>query len=346
MGRIIAFTVLFVVLTFGFRRPQTTQGLTPDLTTAIKGVAAVMIVLTHSITFSPTVGRGVTYLSTGWLTVTVFFFLSGFGSAYGLCRKEGYAKHFLRNRFVRVLIPYLLAHVFYGLYRCFVARRLTMDELLHGFFSDRTIVPLTWYPVVALSFYLLIYLAFRIASRPVSRLAVLAGLVAGFTFLEWGVIGSEFDHWFISNFSFVFGAALQILDPQLRYRRFVLPAAAVCTVGGFGILPVCNRLFGTYIYPAYILSTNFGSALLTTALLLLLTITGKSNKVTLFLGKCSYEIYLYHMLFIYFCRDVLHWSSWYAMFALTIAAVIPFAALMHIPNSFLCNKLCIKGDNA
>ena len=205
-------------------------------------------------------------------------------------------------------------------------------------------VPYSWYPIVAICFYAFIRISFRLSDRNGTRLIMLSMLVVGMTFLMSMFIGSGQDYWYISNFSFVFGAALSMFDPQLRFRKYVLPAAAVCAAGGFLLLPVCNRLLGEYSETVYMLSCNFGSGFLVTAVVLLLTMTGKSNKTTLFLGKISYEIYLYHGLFIQIMADVFHLRSWWALFLCTTVSTIAFSVLMHIPDSFLCGKLCKRTE--
>ena len=339
MGRILAFVALFVLLTLRFGK-KPTNALTPELCTSIKGVAAVLIVLTHCITHAVSSESIWSQLSTGWLTVTVFFFLSGYGSAYGLCRKEGYAKHFLRNRFVRVYVPFLLCVPIYAVYRICTGMSCSVRGILLNLIGGWDVVPHLWYVFVTLFFYVFLYLAFRLSSRRVPRILLLTAFVAAFTFALWAIVGSARDYWFISNFSFVFGAALQLFDPPARTRKFLIPGASVCAAGGFLLLPVCNRLFGGYVYPAYILSCNLGSGFLVSALLLLLTFTAGSNRVTAFLGKISYEIYLYHILFVWLCSFVLHIENAVLLFAATTAMTIPFAALMHIPDEALSGKLC------
>lgn len=342
MGRIISFVLLFVLLTVCFSK-KPVNALTPALCTSIKGVAAILIVLTHCITHAVQDNTSVwTQLSTGWLTVTVFFFLSGYGSTYGLCRKEGYAKHFLRNRFVRVYVPFLLCLLIYSLYRVCTGMSFQPLDLLTSLVGGWGVVPHLWYIFVTLVLYVFLFLSFRITSRPIGRIVLLSVFTLALTFALWAFIGSERDYWFISNFSFVFGVALQLFDPPARMRKVLIPALAVCAAGGFLLLPVCNRLFGGYVYTAYILSCNLGSGFLVSALMLLLTYTAGSNRVTAFLGKISYEIYLYHILFLWLTSDVLHITNGLLLFVVTTALTIPFAALMHVPDAVLCGKLCAK----
>lgn len=50
----------------------------------------------------------------GFICVSIFFFISGWGTMYGYLKKEDYLNGFVSRKITKILIPYLIAIILYS----------------------------------------------------------------------------------------------------------------------------------------------------------------------------------------------------------------------------------------
>lgn len=113
--------VLLAVLVIGSailgRKENPNTSFSAQTMNCIKGIFAIMIVLFH---LSQHITGGVLFRvmgDTGYLSVAVFFFISGYGMYTRILQTSGdYCKGIVSYRIPRVLLPWVVATLFYALY--------------------------------------------------------------------------------------------------------------------------------------------------------------------------------------------------------------------------------------
>lgn len=181
---------------------------TKDQTLILRGIAILMVIASHYVvwyadlvTYEP-INYAVSRL--GVYGVNIFFLVSGYGLAKSAAKKSlgwGYWKSRLKNTYV----PYLVIAVAIELWvksewtpkHCF--RVLTGYEF--------------WFVRNILVFYLAFFLIFKLTKTNWLRIVLLAAAVFGYSW--WLMDIGRASFWFVSNLSFVIGAALALYEKKL-----------------------------------------------------------------------------------------------------------------------------------
>ena len=136
-----------------------------ERTTSIKGVFAFIIVMSHMLQYISLSGtmdlfaRRVIVLI-GQLMVTVFFFYSGYGIAESCRRKPDYMKGFFRGRFLKTLLHFDMALVFFALSNVIMGKAYRPVTYLLSLFGWSAIGNSNWFVFCTLALYLLTLPAF------------------------------------------------------------------------------------------------------------------------------------------------------------------------------------------
>ena len=241
--------------------------------------------------------------SIGWIDVGVFFFISGYGLSYGYHRKPDYFKTFPK-RFCNVTIPFLVAHIVYMVGDTLFKIQFSFNDVIESLLGNSMLVRNDWYVPVCLLFYLLFWMIFKSEMRDGNKLLVLFVSVCTYVFFSSRVL-QQSSCWWMNALPFFGGVWWQKICEQdereqgnRRQNYAWLRRAAVCIAGyavAYAGVPLSNRILGVYEYEiCYNLMSFFGVGMI----ILLYSRVGRSNKITAFLSTISYEIYLYHGLFI------------------------------------------------
>lgn len=148
-------------------------------TDCLKGVCAVMVVLCHVCArtgIGASIGLGPIYSAFGYLGVSGFMFMSGYGLTYSLFARNndrgGYLQNFLTNRVLPVYLLMALLAVIYLVLKCSIGlERPTMAEFAQSFFFGRTVISFGWYLQCIVLIYLIYYAAAHLAVRCKSDVA-------------------------------------------------------------------------------------------------------------------------------------------------------------------------------
>lgn len=237
--------------------------------------------------------------------VPAFIFLSGFKLFKSYEKRPLSVKLFLKRRFKKIVIPYFLAEIVYILY---FGIKGWLSENIFSYLILGTISAHFYYIVVLVQLYLLFPLIFRHFERHDHGIFALSALITLFCaiFLQNGY-WDRFSGLYI--FYFVFGMFWAKYD---LYKKFNIPkiSLAYVMVSAFHLF----RLYlSEYSGKTYRLFAVFNIAYIILAIILLYAISEDflkySKKImtaSKLLGKCSYSIYLYHLLVIYILKyDIL-----------------------------------------
>lgn len=267
------------------------DGLGKTHTDALKGFAAVFIVLGH---LSLTVNAGILLpwlRQVGLFAVTVFFALSGYGLVVSYERSEYSLKNYWRKRVFTVVLPYAVFTVLYVIVRLLLGEQVTPASVALSFVNGTPVVKYSWFVETILLYYCAFYAAARLAGKDTSLLCFLMLLFTVGYVLVMKKLGFD-SFWYNTALSFVIGM-------RWACRREAI-AEALRTHGAVYI-PGLWLLFGCFFYCTRVLWLwgELGEILVTSAfviavLALQYVFPARSCRVTRFLGDISFELYLSH----------------------------------------------------
>ena len=265
-------------------------------TAALRGAFSIIILLHHLSGYI----NNITFLFPlrycGYVIVAYFFFFSGYGLTWGICKKTNYLKRFLIKRIPKIYIPYLISVIVYALYGYFFNNTApTVKQVLLSLVCIDSISLLGWYIGALILMYIIFYISAKIS--PAYRTAAFWIMFAAvYIALFLAPVAEEFTR---SLIGFPLGIYFCIyqkkIEEALRKKYilyFIIGIAG--TVSGFavkwfgeekniGIIKLCGN----------VVSCAF-------SILVLIIIINKfrfGNKILAVFGALSFEVYLYHKLF-------------------------------------------------
>ena len=276
-----------------------------EQTRSLKGVFALAVLLHHLCAYLSVEFRSlIAFQYVGFISIGAFFFISGYGLICRADENPHYLRGFFRGRVLTVLLPYYVINVFYCLINC-------VGQNLHTAlrYILRSLLGLhLWYVPVILLLYGMFYLAFRFLPKQYALPAVTAATVlyiAGmYCLYRFGGFGAYGFWWYNSAIAFPLGMwygryknslhrLVQRKYPLWAFGAFAGFAAVywwICPRHNDGTLPV-------------LLMQILCVILFCQALAILSQKIHIDNPCLRFLGNHSFEIYLWHALFIALFRS-------------------------------------------
>lgn len=186
---------------------MTKEFFTKHDTQAVKGLMAI-IILSHHI-YQRVPAPDATWLdyifrSLGYLGVSVFLFISGYGITCSYKEGEGYLSLFLRNRVASLYIVNVLLIFLYAIVLLAFNYAVPLEKVFQSFFIGDTIVGAGWYLQIQILFYLMWYFSIK-RSEGYVCIKLLVGITI-FNLLAY--LGDFGIHWVLSNYAFVAGVIL------------------------------------------------------------------------------------------------------------------------------------------
>lgn len=257
-------------------------------TMALKGICSLLIVLSHLSIKFPDKKILIPFNMIGYLTVGIFFFLSGYGLAYGASNKKGYFNGFLRKHLTKILAPYFIINIVYLSIRSIIHEQVEIYKLFISFFNGHPYVDYSWYVLTIIVFYIAFYCIFSNGNKNNNAFQHLIIFLLIYVLLL-NIIGFG-DWWHKSTLTFAVGIYWGYNSHKLEeYFR---------TKYYFKVLLILMLL--CMMFFSYLLNikevTYIGSVLaaplfvLLSAVILMKIKIG--NPIILMIGEISYELYL------------------------------------------------------
>lgn len=95
----------------------------------------------------------------GFICVSIFFFISGWGTMYGYLKKEDYLNGFVSRKITKILIPYLIAIILYSAAE--IATGSSFIECLESFAVGSPVAKYSWYIIAVFVYYIEFWIAFK-----------------------------------------------------------------------------------------------------------------------------------------------------------------------------------------
>lgn len=162
-------------------------GIKRETSVSLKGVLACMVLICHlsgRVSLFADNILGTLFTAFGYLAVSVFFFLSGYGLRESFFNNDKYVRNFPLKK----LFPFLLICTFtiliYLIRDLLLFNHINALDVLQSFFFGKTIVDNGWYLQAQMVFYVLFYLVYNFIKT--KRILVLTLLVVLYCGICWG----------------------------------------------------------------------------------------------------------------------------------------------------------------
>lgn len=299
--------------------------LAKDATVALKGILALMVLVSHihgKIDLFDTSILGTLFSAFGYLGVSAFFFLSGFGIYEQFKSKPEYVSIFPKRRILPFYCLCITCIFIYLLRDLIVYRSVDLKLFLLSFAIGNTIVDNGWYLQVQLLLYIIFFVIFWLVKR--WKIATVA--FATLAYCVICVFAGLSSTWYEAVFCFTLGMVVSYYKPQielfltkkLRSIIVLLACVAVFVVALFlgnkrTILPNEIRIV------VKILS----SLLFVPCVAISVSLVNINNVATRFLGKISLEIYVMQGIALKFFYDTLEIENdWLYILAVVVTTLL------------------------
>ncbi len=224
--------------------------------------------------------------SFAYVGVTFFFMTSAYGLTLSVLRRPDCIKHFWKRRLVKLFVPMFLINVLF-----FILTFLDSGQLSLG----RLLSVNNWVAQLIL-FYFVFWLVFRFTKLcTIAKVAVVSGFIVVFSLVAYFFAQYLPFSWAVEAFGFIYGMLLALHKEQIYSfisKKFIWKLSALAVLScAFGVAYLKYK--DIFFFGGYVLRLFLGLFII----LLVLAINTKTafaNKVSLFLGSISYEIYLIH----------------------------------------------------
>lgn len=325
------------------------QYLNQEQSGALKGLLAVAVLLCHVVPMSgvfygsilsPLIG------SLGYLSVAVFFFLSGYGiMAQYHSKKEQYLNTFLKNRVLSIYFLTLFLIVVYSIFHISIGAKISATIFIQSFFIGNSVVSNGWYLQVVILFYVFWYLTIKYTRIQQTQFVLLCVLIIGYM-----VIGFYFmDHFrYQSSLGFLLGIfwqqKKQKLDDWLFSSKKHQIAVIMTAFFTFAVTYILS-VKGSFINPDItaivksVMSCSSAAAFVILTVLINVVLGALLNcKVLRFLGKYSMDIYVFQGIPLHLFKEgVLGVSNGLLYIVTVCAATILLSVTIHPVTQLVTN---------
>ena len=125
-------------------------------TRSLRGIAALGVIVHHisQRDFFQDSGELHSFVNAGFLFVSVFMFISGFGLARSLKNKPDYLKGFLRKRLPVIVVPFYVSIVICSIVLRLIGIRFYWPRLILNLIGLMPANEYAWYPIVLTILYI------------------------------------------------------------------------------------------------------------------------------------------------------------------------------------------------
>lgn len=320
---------------------QKVKYLQKENTTALRGILASMVLIHHIYLtwggyFENQLVHFVLFSLFGYLPVSIFLFLSGYGLSVSYKEKgDSYVKSFLKRRIFPFYSQYVLLVIIYFVTSILTKENFSVTVLFTSLTVGGTIVKYGWYFQTQLILYLLFYIVFK--SEIKKKLMFFSGVFM-LLFLICALLKLGSSTWWITSPVFLMGMFWGTYQEKIDGY---INKTIICI--GFSF--ILTLLFWKIadIFPSYCGETvkTFTSALLLSfAVVCILKKVSCINRLTQYLGKLSFEIYGFQGIMIILAKSLRIYNP-ISYMVVIVLGTIALAQSFH-PVMKRISKICDK----
>lgn len=318
-------------------------------TSALKGILALGIILCHITSRVDYHIPIVSFSVLGSIGVGIFFFLSGYSLVVSSKKNPCYFNYFLYKRGAKIMIPFTGMMILWIIIVC-GGTGYPLYAIIKSWIKGYP-VSNSWYVFASIYCYILFWMAFyKLNKKKENKKGIVIVTIGLITYIYMTAIVFQWGDWWYKTIEcFLIGILWGVYSPNIQKlirKQYSLFLFILLGFSGVSYLfpSIWRRIFpvqGEYVWFINDALMGFSFTLLIAVLLYKIDIC---NRVTLFLGNISYEIYLLHGV-VMAVLDSLGKQFWnlhieqeiYAILICTITIVA--ATLFHNVNKRILNKI-------
>lgn len=288
---ILVYISIFLILLYDIKifkfKEYNLNPLSLNNSNAMKGLAAVVVVLHHVSQRIDNPGYLFLFRYVGYLSVSLFFFYSGYGLMKSYESKRNYLDGFWMNRMPKIIIPFILSNILFLLIHIvLVGTKFSVYDIFSYILGIRLIDSYKWYIIAIVIFYIGFYFLFKYYNRNKAILGIFL-LITCYSF-ACRLLGKE-SWWYNVAYCFligiIFGAYYKSIFSIIRKKYIIVTL-------GMSLIFISTFVLNVFKGNIFILAISSSCFVLVCICLLMKFDIG--NKVINLLGNISYEIYLVH----------------------------------------------------
>lgn len=297
----------------------------------LKGILACMVLICHMHArvslFSSNI-LGPIFTAFGYLSVSVFFFLSGYGLKEAASKKEHYVSNFPKKKLLPFFCICCFTILIYFIRDICVGDDVNILTLMQSFFFGNTIVDNGWYLQTQLLFYIIFYLAYNFVKNKKS-FALLFIIVLYCIFCAIAKLSTT---WYEASLCFPLGILYSEYKDKINFILFKNKIIHLISILCVLIVFIITLFFGNkpflnecFRIPLKLISSVFFCLLVLT----IISLINIRNPITEFLGKLSLEIYLLQGIFLnLFKKQLIIDNDWVYIICVAVCTLL-LAFLFH-----------------
>ena len=302
-----------------------------------RGIFAIVVLFYHLTQMTDAGFLFRLFEKSGYLAVSVFFFLSGFGLQKSYILKgEDYKNGFLLKRIPSILIPYIITIIIYWLSYSITGHAYSIKEVFISLINGNPIVTYSWYIINILLFYV-VYWILMLVCKKHYLLMIIGGLIWTIVYIFICKKMGYDEFWFNASHLLVFGMFWATYEKKIL--AFIKKTYYIFTPviwGSFILFFIKKTDFATSLSIPLLPFTMLTALLFVLSVVMLVLKVQIGNKPLNHLGNISLEIYLMQGLFItvlpiYAIRNKFSFSGIDFLWCLVvIICTIIFSFLLHL----------------
>ena len=308
------------IVLFGIKKADYGNPLSKETGLALRGICAIEIMLGHIGIYTEATAL-FPFRKAGIFITGVFFLISGYANAVNLSEKKDYKKGYLVKRFISLGIPAYLAYFTGIVGQCIYTKNIKF--LPNVFNGIQILKEINWFVWELLGLYILTYIAVCIGKF--KKTYYLVGIGSLIFIIVAYFIGMD-ETWFGCTLCYFVGMLFYFQGERIQkyvVKHKLLSIALFMTVTGLTFLALI--LTSKTGFVGSVIVRNAMTCIFQLVIIIALYHIKVGNRVSKWLGKYSFEIFLFHNLFLGILRGYLEDSFILAM--ATISCTIIFSVL-------------------
>ena len=223
----------------------------------------------------------------GALSVTLFFFYSGYGIAESVKNKPGYINSFFKNRLLKILVHFDITVVLYMIAGFMTEKSYEPSRYLFALMGLRAIGNSHWFVFDILCLYFFSFIAIRMSGNNRLKAANMTLLMTVLFFVVFYIWKQDSNScWYDTVFCFPSGMYFSLYRDRIRLNRKTKPLAFLILIVVFIL---AYRLAETVDRGVFF---NIASIAFVLIWCMVTSVVTFDNAVLQFLGRHSFSIYL------------------------------------------------------
>ena len=307
-----------------------TQYLDMNTTRLSRGGLALLVLISH-ISYVISSGTIFPYLHhAGYLAVSVFFFISGYGTMTRYISNPDYKKSFLQKRYPRLIIMYLIIYMVFFTVRHFCLKEsISLLESIRISFGNYPFVASSWYLFDTLVIYFAFWLFMHLFKQRYSFMALFMALFL-FAYALLLMFTEHGFWWFATMHNFVIGLFFAIYKDRIirlydKYRWVICTVLVLLFTLTFSYFVINTTGEADSLFMMFIMLSS--SSLFVLLYSVYVFLFQFKNKALLFIGGISLPFFLIQNMFnvvlpfkSYFPNELLF--AFYSLICTTISAFV------------------------